>query len=93
MTEGTDIFQLYADHLLRKAASVVVTFVVLSAVLIVALIDAGALHPGRGDGHAGRTLVAALAVSAAAIGAANSLREIVKEVPLYLKKRDAETRV
>ncbi len=60
------------------------------AVLLVALVGSGALNPDRANAaHDSRILLGALAVAAVAIGAANSLREIVKEVPIYLRERAA----
>jgi len=58
------------------------------ALLILVLLQPGALHAGSAA-TGGRTLLASIVVSAAAIGAANALREIVKEVPLYLRERAA----
>lgn len=62
--------------------------VLVPALLLLALVGPGSLNPSRtNSARDGRILLGALAVSAVAIGAANSLREIVKETPIYLRER------
>jgi ABC-type transport system involved in multi-copper enzyme maturation permease subunit len=59
--------------------------VVIPAVLILALVGRASL--GKNSAEHARTLLGALAVSAAVIGSANAIREIVKEWPIYLRER------
>ncbi len=62
--------------------------VLIPALLILALVGRRSFDPAVGDNpHGLRTLLGALAVSAAAVGAANSVREVVKELPLYYRER------
>lgn len=60
----------------------------IPALLIAALVPAGSFGAG-GSSTDGRTLIGALVVSSVVIGAANAIREIVKEVPIYLRERAA----
>ncbi len=62
----------------------------IPALLLLALVGGGSLDPANPNAaHDGRILLGALAVASVAIGAANSLREIVKETPIYLRERAA----
>jgi ABC transport system ATP-binding/permease protein len=62
--------------------------VLVPALLILALVGKRAFDPTpEANPHALRTLLGALAVSATAVGAANSVREVVKELPLYFRER------
>jgi ABC-type multidrug transport system ATPase subunit len=61
--------------------------VLIPAVLILAIVGGGSFRPDPEKPHAVRTLVGALAVSAAVIGAANAIREVVKELPVYYRER------
>lgn len=58
----------------------------LPAILILALAGSGALNPTH-PGTSARTLLGALVITAAALGAANGLREIVKEQAIYERER------
>ncbi len=63
---------------------------VVPALLLFVLVGSGALDPSNAKAaHDSRILLGAMSVTAVAIGAANSLREIVKEVPIYLRERAA----
>lgn len=58
------------------------------AVLLLALIDAKALTPDAGlPSTSGRTLLAGMVVTLGVIGAANGIREIVKETAIYQRER------
>ena len=61
--------------------------VAVPAVLIVLLMGSDALRLGQTDPVDARTILGAIVVSAVAIGTANSVREIVKEMPIYLRER------
>ncbi|HZK58962.1 MAG TPA: ATP-binding cassette domain-containing protein, partial [Cryobacterium sp.] len=61
--------------------------VLIPAVLILAIAGGHSFRPDPDKPHAVRTLVGALAVSAAVIGAANAIREVVKELPVYYRER------
>lgn len=64
----------------------------LPALLILALVEPGALEPGSEAAvKYSRILIAAVVVSAVVIGAANAIREIVKETPVYLRDRAVGT--
>jgi ABC-type multidrug transport system ATPase subunit len=66
----------------------IVAEVLIPGLLIRALVGENALEPGTEDAvRNARTLLGATAVAAAVIGTANSIREIVKEVPIYLRER------
>lgn len=58
------------------------------ALLVLSLIGAGALDPSaplpRVDA---RMIIGALVITAAALGAANGVREVIKELPIYLRER------
>lgn len=72
----------------RRNLAFLVAEVLVPAVLLLALVGPGSLNPARpNSAREGRIILGALAVSAVAIGAANSLREIVKETPVYLRER------
>jgi ABC transport system ATP-binding/permease protein len=58
------------------------------ALLILALVGSGALDAANPNSrHAARTLIGALIVTASVLGAANGVREIVKEQALYQRER------
>jgi ABC-type multidrug transport system ATPase subunit len=61
--------------------------VLIPAVLILAIVGGHSFRPDPEQPHAVRTLVGALAVSATVIGAANAIREVVKELPIYYRER------
>lgn len=62
--------------------------VLIPALLILAFVGRRSFDPGIDDNpHGLRTLLGALAVAATAVGAANSVREVVRELPLYYRER------
>ena len=61
--------------------------VVIIALLLLAITGHGALNPNSPSGHTARTLLGALAISAAVIGVANTVREVVKEGAIYARER------
>jgi len=61
--------------------------VLIPAILILAIVGGDSFEPDPEKPHALRTLVGALAVSAVVIGAANAIREVVKELPVYYRER------
>jgi ABC transport system ATP-binding/permease protein len=72
----------------RRNMAYLVASVLIPALLILALVGRHSFAPGPNDNlHGARTLLGALAVSAAAVGAANAVREIVKELPIYYRER------
>lgn len=61
--------------------------VVVPALLILLLMDSDTLKTGQDVPVVARNILSAVVVAAVAIGAANSIREIVKELPIYLRER------
>lgn len=60
----------------------------IPAFLILLLAGSGSLNPDSENAATGaRTLIGALVISAAVVGSANSIREIVKETALYQRER------
>jgi ABC-type multidrug transport system ATPase subunit len=60
----------------------------IPAVLILLLVSSGSLDPNSENARQGaRTLIGALVISAAVVGSANAIREIVKETALYQRER------
>lgn len=60
---------------------------VIPALLILALVGGGALGSSHVPDKNARTLLGAIVITAAALGAANGLREIVKEQAIYQRER------
>jgi ABC transport system ATP-binding/permease protein len=72
----------------RRVLLFLLAAVVVPAALMLAVVDAGALDAdGELPSDGARTLLGALVVSAVAIGAANTLREIVKERAILARER------
>lgn len=71
----------------RQNAMFLVGGVLVPAVLIMLLMPADTLRTGQDEPVAARTILGAVVVAAVAIGAANAIREIVKELPIYLRER------
>jgi len=72
----------------RRNLAYLAAEVLIPALLILALVGKSSFAPTPDTGaRAARTLLGALAVSAAAVGAANSVREVVKELPVYYRER------
>jgi len=61
--------------------------VALPGFLIVTLMGTGTLGLGQSDPMSPLALLAAMVAAAVAIGTANSIREVVKEVPICLRER------
>lgn len=61
--------------------------VIVPAVLILLLMEANTLKLGQSVPVVPRNILGAIVVAAVAIGAANSIREIVKELPIYQRER------
>lgn len=61
--------------------------VVVPGVLIVLLMGKDTLKLGQTDPVEARTILGAIVVAAVAIGTANAIREVVKEMPIYLRER------
>ena len=74
----------------RKNLAYLAAEVLIPAVLILALVGKQSFDPGpTTNPNAAATLLGALAVAATAVGAANAVREVVKELPLYFRERSA----
>lgn len=72
----------------RRTAAFLAMGVLLPGLAIFALVEPDALNQGAAvPSRDGRTLLSALVIAGASIGAANALREIVKEAPIYLRER------
>lgn len=63
--------------------------VLLPGLAIMSLVGGGALRPAQEPQTEARVLLLALVVAATCVAAANGLREIVKEVPIFLRDRAA----
>ena len=61
--------------------------VIVPAILILMLMEANTLKLGQAIPVVPRNILGAVVVAAVAIGAANSIREIVKELPIYQRER------
>lgn len=61
--------------------------VIIPAILILLLMEANTLKLGQAIPVVPRNILGAVVVAAVAIGAANSIREIVKELPIYQRER------
>jgi ABC-type multidrug transport system ATPase subunit len=61
--------------------------VIVPAILILLLMEANTLKLGQQIPVVPRNILGAIVVAAVAIGAANSIREIVKELPIYQRER------
>jgi hypothetical protein len=71
----------------RRNLAYLLAEVLIPAVLILAIVGSDSFVPNAEKLHNARTLVGALAVSAAVIGSANAIREVVKELPVYYRER------
>ncbi len=72
----------------RRTAVFLAIGVLLPGLAILALVGPGALNQRAGvPSRDARTLLSALVIAGASIGAANALREIVKEGPIYQRER------
>lgn len=78
----------------RRGLLVLAGSAAVPAGLLAALVGGGALSLDRSGppSSAARTLVSGLIITAGVIGAANGLREIVKELPIYHRERAAGLR-
>jgi ABC-type multidrug transport system ATPase subunit len=61
--------------------------VLVPAILILMLVPSNQLSLGQARPVSPRLLLSAIVVATVAMGAANAIREIVKEVPIYLRER------
>jgi hypothetical protein len=61
--------------------------VLVPSVLILLLMGSDTLKLGQTEPVVARNILGAVVVAAVAMGAANSIREIVKELPIYLRER------
>ena len=61
--------------------------VIVPAILILLLMESSTLKLGQSIPVVPRNILGAIVVAAVAIGAANSIREIVKELPIYQRER------
>ena len=71
----------------RRNLAYLLAEVLIPAILILAIVGRDSFVPNAEKLHSVRTLVGALAVSAAVIGSANAIREVVKELPVYYRER------
>jgi ABC-type multidrug transport system ATPase subunit len=71
----------------RQNLAFLVGSVIVPAVLILLLMDADLLKLGQDQPVAARNILGAVVVAAVAIGAANAIREIVKELAIYQRER------
>jgi len=72
----------------RRTAVFLAVGVLIPGLAILALVAPGALdQEARSPSRDARTLLSALVIAGASIGAANALREIVKEAPIYQRER------
>jgi ABC-type multidrug transport system ATPase subunit/pSer/pThr/pTyr-binding forkhead associated (FHA) protein len=72
----------------RRNLLVLAVAAFVPAILILALVGSGALDAANANSHhAARTLLGALVVTASVLGAANGVREVVKEQALYQRER------
>jgi len=71
----------------RRAVLVLAAAALVPAFLLLALIDSEAFTPGDTPSSGGRTLIAGMVVTLGVIGAANGIREIVKESAIYRRER------
>jgi ABC-type multidrug transport system ATPase subunit len=71
----------------RRNLTYLLAEVLIPAILILAIVGSDSFVPNAEKLHNARTLVGALAVSAAVIGSANAIREVVKELPVYYRER------
>ncbi len=73
----------------RRALIVMVLAGLIPSALIAALVAGNALNPGSANVTEARTLLGTMVVTVCVIGAANGVREIVKELPVYQRERAA----
>ncbi|MCU1371956.1 MAG: modulated efflux pump with fused ATPase and integral rane subunit [Ilumatobacteraceae bacterium] len=71
----------------RQNLMFLVGSVIVPAILILLLMEAQTLKLGQAIPVVPRNILGAVVVAAVAIGAANSIREIVKELPIYQRER------
>jgi ABC-type multidrug transport system ATPase subunit len=71
----------------RRNLAILAANAVVIGLVIVALTGQGSLDPTRDGGRNARTLLGALVTSAAVLGAANTLREVVKDGAIYSRER------
>jgi ABC-type multidrug transport system ATPase subunit/pSer/pThr/pTyr-binding forkhead associated (FHA) protein len=71
----------------RRVAAYLLAELLIPALLILALVGRHALNAAKGGAGSAQTLIGAIVVAAAVIGAANGVREIVKESALYGRER------
>jgi ABC-type multidrug transport system ATPase subunit len=74
----------------RRATLVLALAALVPSLLLMALIDPTALtEPGSAATGGARTLLSGMVITIGVIGAANGLREVVKEAPIYQRERGA----
>lgn len=72
----------------RRAVAIMAAAALLPALILTILVGAGALNVDPENASSGaRTLLGGMVVTVGVIGAANGLREIVKEAPIYRRER------
>lgn len=71
----------------RQNLAFLIGSVIVPAILILLLMEANTLDLDQTVPVVPRNILGAIVVAAVAIGAANSIREIVKELPIYLRER------
>lgn len=76
-----------------RALAVSMASAAIPAVLLALVVGTSAFSTsGAGDAGSARTLLTGVIISAGVIGAANGLREVVKELPIYQRERVAGLR-
>jgi len=71
----------------KRAALALMLGAAVPAALLALLISPGSLEAGASAGPDARRLIGAMVVTIGVLGAANGIREIVKETPIYRRER------